>query len=145
MKKNHFFATAIMVLTTFTLINYCSDPIKASVPTEVEVNPQLGEICKATAAVTFGRDYKIMKLDRVDSDGIAYVHYNRPSDNSRWAIKCKLDGNQVIWASNNPDNSGRWRNDPLDGKVYYGISGNKLTMTQFPGDGSVDEKTYDIQ
>lgn len=142
MKKNQFFAIFIIIFTTFILIEYNSDPFKKPLPSKSEVNPQLGEICKATAAITFGREYEIMKMDQIDSDGIAYVHYYRPLDNSRWAIKCKLNGYQVIWASNNPNNTGRWRNDPLDGELLYSISGNKLTMIQSFSDGSVDRKTY---
>lgn len=145
MNKNYFFAIAIMVFTTLILIKYNSGPFQRPPPAKDEVNPQLGKICKATAAITFGREYKIMKLDQLDTDGIAYVHYNRPSDNSRWAIKCKLDGYQVIWASNNPNNTGRWRNDPLDGKIHYSISRNRLTMIQTFSDGSVDSKTYDVE
>ncbi|WP_241799070.1 hypothetical protein [Pantoea dispersa] len=145
MKKNHFIAIAIMIFTTFILIKYNSDPFQKHLSAKHEVNPQLGEICKATAAITFGREYKIMEIDQIDSDGIAYVHYYRPLDNSRWAIKCKLNGYQVIWASNNPNNTGRWRNDPLDGELHYSISSNKLTMLQKFSDGSVDSKTYDME
>lgn len=145
MKRNHFFAIAIMLFTTFILIKYNSDPFQNSPSKKHEVNPRLGEICKATAAITFGREYKIMKLDRIDADEVAYVHYYRPLDNSRWAIKCKLNGYQVIWASNNPNNTGRWRDDPLDGELHYSISRNNLTMIQTFSDGSVDSKTYDIE
>lgn len=145
MKKNHFYAIAIMIFTTFILIKYNSDSFQNPPSVKNEVNPQLGEICKATAAITFGREYKIMKLDQIDNDGIAYVHYFRPLDNSRWAIKCKLNGYQVIWASNNPDNTGRWRNDPLDGELLYSISSYNLTMIKTFSDGSVDVKTYDME
>ncbi|HEN5387578.1 TPA: hypothetical protein ACYFPU_003100, partial [Klebsiella pneumoniae] len=41
-------------------------PVQAS---EVTV----GQICKAASAAMFGRDHKIMQLDKVES-GIAYVH-----------------------------------------------------------------------
>lgn len=144
MKKNQCVAI-IIIITTFILIKYNSAPFKNPLSSKPDVNPQLGEICKATAAITFGREYKIIQIDQVDSDGIAYVHYYRPLDNSRWAIKCKLNGYQVIWAPNNPNNTGRWRNDPLDGELLYSISGNKLTMIQSFSDGSVDRKTYDME
>ncbi len=68
-------------------------PVQAS---EVTV----GQICKAASAAMFGRDHKIMQLDKVES-GIAYVHYIRQNDGTRWAIKCKLIGDQVMWASDN--------------------------------------------
>lgn len=57
----------------------------------------VGQVCKAVSAAMFGRDLKIMRLDKVES-GIAYVHYIRQNDGTRWAIKCKLIGNQVMWA-----------------------------------------------
>ncbi|MGK3141058.1 hypothetical protein [Pantoea sp. C2G6] len=112
---------------------------------KVDVNPQLGQICKATAAMTFGRDYKIMKLDKVDPDGIAYVYYNRPSDNTRWAIKCRLEGERVMWASDNPDSTGRWRNNPADEVITYSINGKKLNLKQVYSDGSGDNATYDLK
>lgn len=145
MKKGHFFTAGVLVFTIYTIFHDKSDHVEAAQTTKAEVNPQLGEICKATAAMTFGHDYKIMKLDRVNTDGIAFVHYNRPSDNSRWAIKCRLEGYNVIWASDNPDSLGRWRNDPLDGELWYSISSYKLSLTQKYSDGSVVMKTYELK
>lgn len=75
----------------------------------------------------FGRDYKIMQLDKVES-GIAYVHYIRQDDDTRWAIKCKLTGDQIMWASDNPDSIGRWRDDPADSTVRYAVKGKKLLL-----------------
>ncbi|MGK3141062.1 hypothetical protein [Pantoea sp. C2G6] len=112
---------------------------------KVDVNPRSGQICKATAAMTFGRDYKIMQLDKVDADGIAYVHYNRPSDNTRWAIKCRLEGDRVLWASDNPDSTGRWRNHPADAVITYSINGNNLTLKQLYSDGSGESARYDLK
>ncbi|AIR61383.1 hypothetical protein LH23_12180 [Cedecea neteri] len=104
----------------------------------------VGQICKASAAAMFGRDHKIMKLDKVES-GIAYVHYFRQNDNTRWGIKCKLIGNQVMWASDNPDSIGRWRDDPLDSVVTYSVEGKKLTITETYGDGSASKNSYPIK
>lgn len=115
---------------------FCSSVYAA----EVDV----GQICKASAASMFGRDHKIMKLDKIES-GIAYVHYFRTQDNSRWAIKCKLIGDQVMWASDNPDSSGRWRDDPLDSVVKYSIEGKNITITETYGDGSATENSYPIK
>lgn len=42
----------------------------------------VGQICKAAAASMFGRDHKIMKLDKIQSD-VAYVHYIRKDDSTR--------------------------------------------------------------
>lgn len=103
----------------------------------------VGQICKAAAATMFGRDHKIMKLDKVASD-IAYVHYIRKDDGTRWAIKCKLIGDQVMWASDNPDSSGRWRNDPADSVVKFTINGKKVTITENYGDGSSTSKSISL-
>jgi len=103
----------------------------------------VGKVCKAAVASMFGRDHKTMKLDKID-DGIAYVHYIRPDDNSRWAVKCKLDGDRVIWASNNADNSKRWRTDPLDDVVKYSIKDKTIKITQEYTDGSNSSEEYPI-
>lgn len=44
-------------------------PVQAS---EITV----GQICKAASAAMFGRDHKIMQLDKIES-GTAYIHYIR--------------------------------------------------------------------
>nr|WP_306561163.1 hypothetical protein [Proteus terrae] len=107
-------------------------------------NVDVGQVCKASAATMFGRDHKIMQLDTIEN-GIAYVHYIRSVDNSRWAIKCKLNGEKVIWASNNADSSGRWRDDPLDSIVKYSVNGGDITISEIYSDGSKTEKTYPIK
>ncbi len=84
----------------------------------------VGLVCKAASAAMFGRAHKIMQLDKVES-GIAYVHYIRQNDGTHWAIKCKLIGDQVMWASDNPDSTGRWRDDTADSTVKYAIDSKK--------------------
>ena len=104
----------------------------------------VGQVCKAAAASMFGRDHKIMKLDKVES-GIAYVHYIRKDDSTRWAIKCKLINDQVMWASDNPDSTGRWRDNPADSVVKYSVSGKKLTISEVYSDGSSTDNTYPLK
>lgn len=103
----------------------------------------VGQVCKAAAASMFGRDHKIMKLGKVKS-GIAYVNYVRQNDNTRWGIKCKLIGDQVMWASNNPDSLGRWRDEPADSVVKYSVNGNELMISEIYSDGSSTENSYPI-
>ncbi|EKN6165365.1 hypothetical protein AB8884_03600 [Yersinia enterocolitica] len=123
------------LLLLFPLI--FSAPLHAS---EVTV----GQICKAASAAMFGRYHKIMKLDKVES-GVAYVHYIRQSDSTRWAIKCKLIGDQVMWASDNPDSSGRWRDNPADSTVKYAINGKKIIITEVYSDGSSTSNSYPLK
>ncbi|HFV9236905.1 MULTISPECIES: hypothetical protein [Enterobacter] len=104
----------------------------------------VGEICKAASAAMFGRDHKIMQLDKVES-GIAYVHYIRQNDGTRWAIKCKLIGDQVMWASDNPESTGRWRDDPADSTVRYSIEGKKVIITEIYSDGSSVSNSYSLK
>ncbi len=104
----------------------------------------VGQVCKASSAAMFGRDLKIMKLDKVES-GIAYVHYIRQNDGTRWAIKCKLIGNQVMWASGNPDSTGRWRDDPADSTVRYAVEGEKIIITEAYSDGSSSSNAYPLK
>ncbi|QLS08426.1 hypothetical protein HV326_04575 [Enterobacter hormaechei] len=92
----------------------------------------------------FGRDHKIMQLDKIES-GIAYVHYIRQNDGTRWAIKCKLIGDQVMWASDNPDSTGRWRDDPADGTVKYAVDGRKIIITELYSDGSSTSNSYPLK
>lgn len=104
----------------------------------------VGQVCKAASAAMFGRDHKIMQLDKVES-GIAYVHYIRQNDDTRWAIKCKLIGNQVMWASDNPDSIGRWRDDPADSTVKYAVEGKKIIITEVYSDGSSSSNSYPLK
>lgn len=104
----------------------------------------VGQICKAASASMFGRDHKIMHLDKVES-GIAYVHYIRQNDGTRWAIKCKLIGDQVMWASDNPDSTGRWRDDRADSTVKYSVNGKKIIITEAYSDGSSTSNSYPLK
>jgi len=73
------------------------------------------------------------------------VHYIRPSDQSRWAVRCRLQGDRVIWMSDNPDSSGRWRDGPEDEKLTWQIRNDKLTMKLTYPDGSGDEQTFRLE
>jgi|GEM_PF-2317738 len=116
-----------------------------SAQAEPLINPHLGTLCKATAAISFGRNFKIMQLDKVDEQGVAWVHYLRPSDRSRWAIRCHLQGDRVIWMSDNPDSSGRWRDGPEDDVLRWNITGDKLTMKLTYADGSGETQTFRLE
>lgn len=103
----------------------------------------VGQVCRAASAAMFGRDHKIMQLDKVES-GIAYVHYIRQNDGTRWAIKCKLIGNQVMWASDNPDSTGRWR------MILQTAQSNmllrvKIIITEVYSDGSSSFNSYPLK
>lgn len=145
MKIRHVLFIAIVGFVAYSNLSQKDDSNQENQLVDVEVDQRVGEICKATSAMTFGREYSIMKLDSVDTNGIAYVHYNRPSDNTSWAIKCKLDGNRVLWASNNPDSIGRWRDDPADEVITYSLSEGNVKLNQVYSDGSSEDKIYKVE
>lgn len=145
MKIRHLLFIVIVGFAAYSNLFQKDNSAKKNQPAEVEIDQRVGEICKATAAMIFGRDYSIMRLDSVGTNGIAYVHYNRPSDNTRWAIKCKLEGNRVLWASNNPDSIGRWRDDPADEVITYSVSEGNVKLNQVYSDGSSEYKIYKVE
>lgn len=101
------------------------------------------QICKAAVSAIMGRNPKIIKINRT-KDGIVYLSYRRPDDGTRWAVKCKTEGTQVIWASDNPDSLGRWRTHPEDEKVYFSTPNGPsiLHIQQRFSDGSTMVKSY---
>src|SRR5688500_4940108 len=62
------------------------------------------QICKAAIGVVMGRNPATMKVDK-SIGNVTYISYVRPDDRKRWAYKCKLDGNRVLWGADD----GRWR------------------------------------
>ncbi|NHB89868.1 hypothetical protein C5471_20035 [Photorhabdus tasmaniensis] len=75
---------------------------------------------------------------------MAYMHYIRPSDNSLWKIKCRLNGDRVEWAFSNVDNIGRWRIEENDKKITFSISGNSLKLIDIYSDGSSIKQMYKL-
>ncbi len=95
------------------------------------------QICRATVAVIMGRDPFIMKTDRV-VEGVFHLSYVRPDDGARWAFKCKIEGQRILWG--NID--GRWRDHPDDEVFTYAVSGGQLHIKELFGDGSVKEEFF---
>lgn len=88
-------------------------------------------ICKAAIAEIMGRDPQIIKIDG-SAQGITKLSYVRPDDGSKWAYRCKVDGNQVIWAAD----PGRWREHPMDEKIFFESDDTSVTIIQQFNDGS---------
>lgn len=89
------------------------------------------QICKAGVAALMGRSPTIMKTTKKEG-GIAFFHYIRQDDGSKWSYRCKVEGARVVWASD----TGRWRTHPDDEKVTYRVSGESLEIIQTLADGS---------
>ena len=76
---------------------------------------------------------------RPAADGTITLSYVRSSDNSTWSYKCKTSGNQIMWGGL----SGRWRNDPMDGKVSFQRKDGKLSVQEKHSDGSANERLFE--
>jgi len=49
-----------------------------------------------------------------------------------------------MWASDNPDSTGRWRDDPADSTVKYTIDGKKIVIAELYSDGSSTTNSYPL-
>lgn len=86
---------------------------------EIGVN----EICRAAIGTLFHHDPRTIKIDRVE-EGISYLSYVRVDDGTLWSYRCKIEGNQVIWASD----TGRWRTHSLDEQVIYELDQDRQNL-----------------
>lgn len=102
----------------------------------VEVTPSM--ICKAAIATVMAKDPAIIQA-RPAGDGTITLSYVKSSDRSTWSYKCKTSGNQIMWGSL----SGRWRNDPMDGKVSFQKKDGTLSVQEKYSDGSVNERIFE--
>lgn len=78
-----------------------------------------------------GGQSKVGKYIKSESN----TYYFR-SSTSDW--KCKIVNDKVMWGMKD----GRWRNDPRDEVIKFGLSKNKITIYQIFTDGSKIEKNY---
>tara|TARA_R110002072_G_scaffold197707_1_gene355368 strand:- start:432 stop:785 length:354 start_codon:yes stop_codon:yes gene_type:complete len=92
-------------------------PAGAAVAAELSMT----QICKAGLSVVMGRAPNIMTTEKVNN-GIVYLSYRRPSDNTKWSYRCRVEGNRIIWASA----QGRWRTHSSDSVVTFGHDGKKI-------------------
>ena len=97
------------------------------------------QVCRATVSALFGRDVDTIKIvDR--ANGIVTTRYRRPDDGKLWTVRCRVRGNQVIWASE----TGRWRDHPLDEKFTFLRDDRKIVIRQTFSDNSSITETYAI-
>jgi hypothetical protein len=100
-------------------------------------------ICKYSISAIFGRDPSI--ISAIQSRDIVYLQYSRPDDGKIWKSKCKvLNNSRVMWASNNTGDTKRWRDHPMDTKVFYKNLNNEITITQIHYDKSQSAKTFSL-
>jgi hypothetical protein len=103
----------------------------AAAETDVEA------VCKAAIAAIMGRDPSIISIDN-RREGVINLSYIRKDDNTRWAYRCKVDGNRVIWATD----TGRWRTHRMDEKITFTSDASGITITQTFSDGSKSQERF---
>jgi hypothetical protein len=94
------------------------------------------QICKAGIAVIMGRNPATMTVDRVEKD-VLYLSYVRPDDRKRWAYKCRIEGQRIIWGA---DDS-RWRTEDI---LTFSIADSTLSVIESYTDGSAKKKTFTV-
>ena len=111
---------------------------------EIEVDAprfSAAQICKAGIGVTMGRDPAIMGSREVGDT--VFLSYIREDDGTKWSYKCRLEGQRVMWASDGPNVTGRWRNHPADEVLVYRVLDNgHLEIEERYSDGSSTRETF---
>ncbi|MEM1181189.1 MAG: hypothetical protein AAGM22_22795 [Acidobacteriota bacterium] len=96
------------------------------------------QVCQAGVALAMAKSAEIMNASAASEEGVYKIWYRRPSDNSRWDLRCKLEGSRILWASK----GGRWRNDPRDSVLTFRVDSDTLIVKDAYGDGSAREGRY---
>ena len=95
------------------------------------------QICKAGIAALMGRSPSIMKTE-TSAAGTVYLYYTRKEDGSKWAYRCRVEGERIMWASD----PGRWRRHADDEKVKYRVKGDNIEIIQVFTDGQTLKKRF---
>ena len=119
----------VLALTIGTLLAGCG-PVDTGPFTEVEV-------CRAGIATTMLKPLSIVKYDGSEPN-VHYLHYIRQSDGTRWEFRCKLEGNNIVWATD----TGPWRKRTYDSDIKFRVTGSDLVITETYYDGSSQRKEY---
>ncbi|HFQ5319113.1 TPA: hypothetical protein ACGUXP_004496 [Vibrio vulnificus] len=85
-------------------------------------------LCKAYIGKLFGKPICIIDNYK-NSDGLVYVRYVRPSDNTAWSYVCDVSNGEMIWAGWLSDEQrwGRWRNEDRV-TLKYDETTNKMSF-----------------
>lgn len=126
-----------MTRAVYTLLILC---IASSLAVAGEKTFSKAQICKAGIAIVMGKDPSIMRVDKTKGS-TTYLSYVRQSDNKKYAYRCKLSGNRIIWASS----TGRWRDSKYDSKVVYKIDGETIQIEDRFSDGSGTKKSFSLK
>ncbi|WP_220269781.1 zinc ribbon domain-containing protein [Marinobacter nauticus] len=122
---------------------YSSEPKISNNPEPATaLNVSHSQICKAAIAAIFSQPPGIIRVETQNSP--YHLTYERPADKSRWTYRCKVAGNQVVWAGLIDGKWGRWRNGEHDAEITYEVTGSTLHISEtYPGARPVS-KQFDI-
>lgn len=104
------------------------------------------EICAAALELLFqtGTDRRFEKKAK---EGAQEYFVFRSRKNPANSDACYVYGNRIMWRVESAEgiSKGRWRIHPMDEKVSYKLSGDKLTISLEHADSSATNKTYSVQ
>lgn len=100
------------------------------------------KVCKAAIAAIFSQSPSIISV--TGETPPLEVRYTRPVDNKKWRYRCRIEGDNVLWAGWTNGNWGRWRNGEYDAEITFERSDDQLKITEtYPG-SSGSTKSYSI-
>jgi hypothetical protein len=113
----------IFNMTGLTKISLMTLAVVSLATAEAAEIPTDSQVCAAGIAVMMGRVAKTVRIDKSDGQ-VFYLSYVRPNDGTVWRYKCQIEGERVMWGSDN----GRWRRDELDEVITYTKAKGKLKI-----------------
>lgn len=97
------------------------------------------QACRAVIAAVMGRDPRIV-LPQAEQNGFTSLSYSRSSDQTTWHYRCRVMGNQAVWASS----GGRWRDGPQDERIQLQWKDDHLVVIEQYRGGSKNLKQYQM-
>lgn len=137
-KKSHAKLLSYGVFLLIFLVSVVGFIKTSSDPVPEWTESQKASLCKYYVGSIFSKSPRIIYHYRTDSNGLVYVKYNRPSDDSTWKYVCEINKNSMRWAafSNFTGDWGRWRNEDRvsisyssDSDEAYFVSTNKKKIS----------------
>jgi hypothetical protein len=113
-------------------------------PSDQAMNQSMNpaSVCKASISLIFGQP--VSSISTVKNGPVIELSYTRSADNSDWKYRCKLRGDEVIWAGFIDGDWGRWRDHAMDARVTYRVKSDKLTVSEKYPSSEASTKTFNL-